>query len=101
MGTSPAPPSCTASDSKRFQQQQKHKQQQQQQQQLKQQQQFEANQPLRDDHKLCNNPLSHCSNFVVSCLWLSFSATVITSSFFQPKFRVFDILPFLEHLLLR
>merc|ERR1712029_193327 len=97
--TSPAPPSCTASASKRFRQQQKHKQQQQQQ--LKQQQQFEANQPLRDDHKLCNNPLSHCSNFVVSCLGLSFSATVITSSFFQPKFRVFDILPFLEHLLLR
>merc|ERR1712098_802389 len=58
------------SASKRFQQQQKHKQQQQQQQQqLKQQQQFEASQPLRDDHKLCNNPLSHCSNFFVSC-WL-------------------------------
>merc|ERR1712098_49748 len=63
--TSPAPPSCTASASKRFKQQQQQKQKQQHQQ----QQQYEAKQPLRDDHKLCNNPLSHCSNFVVSC-WL-------------------------------
>merc|ERR1712240_564666 len=64
--TSPAPPSCTASASKRFKQQQQQKQKQQHQQ----QQQYEAKQPLRDDHKLCNNPLSHCSNFVVSC-WLN------------------------------
>merc|ERR1712105_108036 len=66
--TSPAPPSCTASASKRSKQQQQQKQKQQ-----HQQQQYEAKQLLRDDHyKLCNNnnPLSHCSNFVVSCYWL-------------------------------
>merc|ERR1719167_1600083 len=84
--TSPAPPSCAASASKRFKQQQQKQQHQQ-------QQQYEARQPLRDDHyKLfCNNPLSHCSNFFVSCWLILYSYYII---FFNQSFGFFEFITF-------
>merc|ERR1712029_964182 len=88
--TSPAPPSSTASASKRFKQQQKQRQQQQH---HYQQQQYEAKQLLRDDHKLCNNLLSHCSNFVVILLLADFSALIITS-FLSTKVSCFWYITF-------
>merc|ERR550525_853375 len=89
--TSPAPPSCTASASNKFELS-KNKQQQQQNHQQRQQEQAEKFQHLRDDHKLfCNNnqnPLSHCSDNNVSCLWLILLLLLTTLTFFslQPKF---------------